>query len=153
MRLQSHQSRNQQEEAELEQWLCQPCLSERLPIRMSQIALRFADATAWQLESRQTHGTCAACNFKDDDLLFGAPIALDDPANVRCLPPAPLLSRVRLLAGSARQKRVGEIGLAWATRTMTRRNSRSASFWILCHRHPVPLAPFGGQRHARRPSS
>ena len=41
---------------------------------------------------------------------------------------AALLSRVRLLAGSARQKRVGEIELAWATCAMPRRSSRSARF-------------------------
>jgi hypothetical protein len=42
---------------------------------MFQIALWFEDATAWQQESRQIHGTCTALNIKDEDLLFGAPIA------------------------------------------------------------------------------
>jgi hypothetical protein len=39
-----------------------------------------------KLESRQIHGTC----INDDDLLFGTPIAIDDPANVWFLPPAPM---------------------------------------------------------------
>ena len=32
--------------------------------------------------------TCISANIMDDDILFCAPLALDDPANVWCLPPA-----------------------------------------------------------------
>ena len=75
--------------------LCSGCSTppagpERPPVGLLQIALWFADATAWQLESRQTHGTCISVNTMDEESLFGASLALDDPADVWCLPPAPM---------------------------------------------------------------
>ena len=82
-------SRDKQEEENIVQWLAQLPLHERLSFGLLQIAMCFEDASVWQLESRQTHGTCISANIMDDDILFCAPLALDDPANVWCLPPAP----------------------------------------------------------------
>ena len=83
------QPRNTKEKADLQQWIAQLPLIERLAFGMSQIALWFAHATDWQLESRQLHGTCIAYSINDDHLTLGAPLANDDPANVWCLPPGP----------------------------------------------------------------
>ena len=79
-------------------WLATLPPQDLLPVYMIQIASWCADATAWQMESRQRHGTCI---IPVDDLLEDLYMQADptilitstsirDAANVWCLPPSPL---------------------------------------------------------------
>jgi len=78
---------------ELNAWLATLPPQDLLPVYMVQIASWFADATAWQMESRQRHGTCiipSAQLLTEFPTVLSASASIGDAANVWCLPPSPL---------------------------------------------------------------
>ena len=74
-------------------WLATLPPQDLLPVYMVQIATWFADATGWQMESRQRHGTCiipSADLIEAYPSILTAPTSIGNAANVWCLPAASL---------------------------------------------------------------
>ena len=74
-------------------WLATLPPQDLLPVYMVQIATWFADATGWQMESRQRHGTCiipSADLIEAFPSILTAPTSIGNAANVWCLPAASL---------------------------------------------------------------
>ena len=74
-------------------WLATLPPQDLLPVYMVQIASWFADATAWQMESRQRNGTCiipSAQLLTEFPTVLSASTSIGDAANVWGLPPSPL---------------------------------------------------------------
>ena len=83
---------------EFNAWIATLPPQDLLPVYMIQIASWCADATAWQMESRQRHGTCIIpvddlledLYMQADPTILITSTSIGDAANVWCLPPSPL---------------------------------------------------------------
>ena len=83
---------------EFNAWMASLPPQDLLPVYMIQIASWCADATAWQMESRQRHGTCIIpvddlledLYMQADHTILITSTSIGDAANVWCLPPSPL---------------------------------------------------------------
>ena len=83
---------------EFNAWMASLPPQDLLTVYMIQIASWCADATAWQMESRQRHGTCIIpvddlledLYMQADHTILITSTSIGDAANVWCLPPSPL---------------------------------------------------------------
>ena len=78
---------------EYDAWIATLPPQDLLPVYMVQIASCFADATEWQMESRQRHGTCiipSAHLLTEFPSVLSTSTCIGDAANVWCLPASPL---------------------------------------------------------------
>ena len=86
--------RTKQTLIEYDAWIATLPPQDLLPVYMVQIASWFADATEWQMESRQRYGTCiipSAHLLTEFPTVLSTSTSIGDAANIWRLSEAPLL--------------------------------------------------------------